>query len=777
MRTVVGVELVDVQRRRTPSKHYVYVIQVSWSDGSQVTIYRRYSQFFEMHTTLLDKFPVEAGTDPAGPPRILPFLPGKKLFGRSHTHKVAVSRARTLAEYLKALIKLPSKITTSSWVLEFFDAASTDIKPPSQGERERKPPSLLKRMISTDTKDMMSLEQYRAVADYRKQDKNELTFACGDVFDVVEKNDNGWWFVTKDADTQGWVPATFLEPLENPENEEQHGAAVPAKDEKYISTQAFRAENEDEIGYDKGAVVTVLEKKLDGWWKVSYQGNVGWTPGSYLRRLEVQEYVPTGLLEDGDTASHNEVVRRRPRTNSKAPPPRRESIARPVSIHGEKGPFGHLGKLLKKQQQAPGGNERRPSKPAQPARPRKPTLAPSSSPSPSSSSSSTKPPRPAAPSVAATHNSNGGGSNNKVLVAEEAVEKEGDAGIALPKGAKVSLLETSDSGWSYVQYGQQEGWAPTDMLRPVSGAPPPSSSPAPAPAPLSSSSKPDRRPTAAPARPTRPSMSTGVSSNNHSNNNGGRGATAASSSSPLASNNVSDAKKELASLFAKSATSKPAGPPKPARPSLATRPTVSTAPKPRPSVATRPSVAARPRTGTKAGPPRPEKPQPSPPSSAVAAGRAYEVMEAYTADNESAVSVNKGEVVELLEESDTGWWFVKKSTGQEGWAPSDLLKKKSSSSLTSSSSSSSAQAPPKPKPPAVKPARPALPTKPTNRSLKESEFYVIENHKAETDGELSVQIDEVVEVIERADGWWFCSNGTREGWTPCEFLSKTKAIA
>ena len=39
---------------------------------------------------------------------------------------------------------------------------------------------------------VMSLEQYRAVADYKKQDKNELTFKTGDVFDVVEKNDNGW---------------------------------------------------------------------------------------------------------------------------------------------------------------------------------------------------------------------------------------------------------------------------------------------------------------------------------------------------------------------------------------------------------------------------------------------------------------------------------------------------------------------------------------------------------------------------------------------------------
>lgn len=37
----------------------------------------------------------------------------------------------------------------------------------------------------------MALEQYRAVASYTKQAKNELTFQAGDVFDVVEKTDNG----------------------------------------------------------------------------------------------------------------------------------------------------------------------------------------------------------------------------------------------------------------------------------------------------------------------------------------------------------------------------------------------------------------------------------------------------------------------------------------------------------------------------------------------------------------------------------------------------------
>lgn len=76
---------------------------------------------------------------------------GKKLFGRSHTHKVAQSRARTLAEYLKALIKMPEKIMTSMCVLDFFDANAADIKPISEQEREKQPTSLIKRIIPSSS--------------------------------------------------------------------------------------------------------------------------------------------------------------------------------------------------------------------------------------------------------------------------------------------------------------------------------------------------------------------------------------------------------------------------------------------------------------------------------------------------------------------------------------------------------------------------------------------------------------------------------------------------
>jgi hypothetical protein len=70
-----------------------YVVNVAWSDGVTVTIYRRYSTFYELHVSscvlsfdilpffqqiqLMDEFPIESGMD--GGSRTLPYLPGSNV--------------------------------------------------------------------------------------------------------------------------------------------------------------------------------------------------------------------------------------------------------------------------------------------------------------------------------------------------------------------------------------------------------------------------------------------------------------------------------------------------------------------------------------------------------------------------------------------------------------------------------------------------------------------------------------------------------------------------
>ena len=91
------------------------------------------------------------------------------------------------------------------------------------------------------------MEQYTAIADYKKQKNTECSLSAGQVVEVIDKNENGkafliqlapqpslslspsffastvslcpplslsgWWFVHMDDLNEGWVPATYLEPI------------------------------------------------------------------------------------------------------------------------------------------------------------------------------------------------------------------------------------------------------------------------------------------------------------------------------------------------------------------------------------------------------------------------------------------------------------------------------------------------------------------------------------------------------------------------------------
>jgi hypothetical protein len=66
---VVDVRVVDIQKKRSPNKHYVYGVLVTWSDGAQFCIYRKYSMFFEFQVKLYEMFPETQDSK-------LPALPG-----------------------------------------------------------------------------------------------------------------------------------------------------------------------------------------------------------------------------------------------------------------------------------------------------------------------------------------------------------------------------------------------------------------------------------------------------------------------------------------------------------------------------------------------------------------------------------------------------------------------------------------------------------------------------------------------------------------------------
>nr|XP_056707164.1 SH3 and PX domain-containing protein 2B [Euleptes europaea] len=430
-KSILEVKVLDVQKRRIPNKHYVYIIKVIWSNGSTEVIYRRYSKFFDLQMQLLDKFPMEGGQkDPKQ--RIIPFLPGKILFRRSHIRDVAIKRLIPIDEYCKALIQLPPYISQCDEVLRFFETRPEDLNPPKEEPIGKKRLGFIQRTASfllrggdLASADPMVLEQYVVVADYQKQESSEISLCAGQVVDIIEKNESGWWFVST-LDEQGWVPATCLEVQDGVQDE---FSMQPEEEEKYIVIYPYTARDQDEMNLDKGTVVEVIQKNLEGWWKIRYQGQEGWAPASYLKKGSGDMLTPKlgsavsahsyTLDLDGISRQQNSAGRDKDGCNNQ----------RDGRFDGRPLPNVELRRKSPKMRQRPP--------------PRRDLTIPRGLHLP-------KPPVP--PQVEEEY----------YTIAD--FQTTIPDGISFQAGMKVEVIEKNLSGWWYIQIEEKEGWAPATFI-------------------------------------------------------------------------------------------------------------------------------------------------------------------------------------------------------------------------------------------------------------------------------------------------------------------------
>nr|XP_046266037.1 SH3 and PX domain-containing protein 2B isoform X1 [Scatophagus argus] len=420
-RTVQEVTVQDVQKRRNPNKHYVYIIKVSWSDGSTEIIYRRYSKFFDLQMELLDKFPVEGGQkDPKR--RIIPFLPGKILFRRSHIRDVAMKRLRPINEYCRALIQLPVYISQCEEVRVFFETRPEDINPPKEEPIGKKKSGIVERATTflkrgdSTAGDPLLLDQYVAVTDYEKQESSEISLHVGQVVEVIEKNESGWWFVSSE-DAQGWVPATCLEAQDDPDDFTFPGE----EDEKYSVIYPYSARDEDEIDLERGMIVEVIQKNLEGWWKIRYHGREGWAPASYLKKADIQsQKLSAGAAAHASTNDLDGVAKQNQQNNAARENRDNSQKENRLSFFSDK-------KV---------GSRHRPP-------PRRDLTIPRGTNLP-------KPPIP--PQV----------EEEFYTIAD--FQTTIPDGISFQAGVKVEVIEKNASGWWYIQIDDKEGWAPATFI-------------------------------------------------------------------------------------------------------------------------------------------------------------------------------------------------------------------------------------------------------------------------------------------------------------------------
>lgn len=288
---------------------------VKWQDLTEKLVYRKYTEIYEFHKALKEMFPIESG-EINKEHRTIPHLPAPKWFDGLRSTE---NRQVTLADYCLSLLNLPPKISRCLLVINFFKVRPDDVNPTSSNNG-RKPETFLLKQEATkknvsDITGPIILQSYRVIADYDKNSKRELSVKDGDVVDVVEKNENGWWFCQMN-NKRGWVPAAYLEPLDGPDESEEQDPNYAG--ELHTVTKDYLGELQDELDVKEGETVEVIHKLLDGWWVVRRGSVTGYFPAIYLKK-------------SGEAVSEAEIP-----SITKTLPPRRGTISNANSIHKQK---------------------------------------------------------------------------------------------------------------------------------------------------------------------------------------------------------------------------------------------------------------------------------------------------------------------------------------------------------------------------------------------------------------------------------------------------------
>ncbi|MED6273885.1 hypothetical protein CHARACLAT_010836 [Characodon lateralis] len=234
-----------------------------------------------------------------------------------------------------------------------------------------------------------------------------------------------------------------------------------SREEKYITVQPYSSEGKDEIAFEKGVIVEVIQKNLEGWWFIRYQDKEGWAPASYLKKVK-------------DDFS-----------------PRKKAVTGPVEIIGN---IMEISNLLNKKALSE-KNVQTEGVPESPQVGRKEISLPipctESSPviAPQEGKSKIEPASPAVARIAPHRVEIG----SPVLRQKPPPRRDATLGFQLPSppeppaveaeyytiadfqscisdgisfngGQKAEVIEKNAGGWWYVQIGEKEGWAPCSYI-------------------------------------------------------------------------------------------------------------------------------------------------------------------------------------------------------------------------------------------------------------------------------------------------------------------------
>uniref|UniRef100_A0A672UEL9 NADPH oxidase organizer 1 n=1 Tax=Strigops habroptila TaxID=2489341 RepID=A0A672UEL9_STRHB len=199
-----------------------YMMFVSWSDQTNILIYRTFEDFKRFHKELKRKFPIESGSLKKSD-RTLPRFKEPLLSGKPDR---CLEILKLLETYSQELLKTAAKISQGEDVIQFFKAQTQDLDPsfpensvvimPSDiGGEKKAQPQRRQQQPSCITWPQAS-QSYRCIETFETKDTKNKTFKVTkkEIVEVLIKDMTGWWLV-ENADKQiAWFPASYLEEID-----------------------------------------------------------------------------------------------------------------------------------------------------------------------------------------------------------------------------------------------------------------------------------------------------------------------------------------------------------------------------------------------------------------------------------------------------------------------------------------------------------------------------------------------------------------------------------
>ncbi|XP_035028516.2 intersectin-1 isoform X4 [Hippoglossus stenolepis] len=134
----------------------------------------------------------------------------------------------------------------------------------------------------------------QVIAPYSATGAEQLTLAPGQLILIRKKNPGGWWEGELQARGKkrqiGWFPANYVKLLSPSTSKTTPTEPTPPKLApantavcQVIGMYDYLAQNDDELAFQKGQVITVLNKDDCDWWKGELNGREGLFPSNYVK--------------------------------------------------------------------------------------------------------------------------------------------------------------------------------------------------------------------------------------------------------------------------------------------------------------------------------------------------------------------------------------------------------------------------------------------------------------------------------------------------------------